>query len=145
MESLTELLQPVLDMLETAPMRAEVVRTRYDEDREPVSPAVRAIVFRRDKYRCVWCASRADLQLDHLVPWSAGGPDTVDNLRILCGTCNERRSNHVTPLDAAVSAPPAVHSCLRCDPDLRGDSRLQTVYCTRGGARGAGVIEGMSR
>lgn len=32
---------------------------------------------------------------DHLVPYSLGGPDSLDNLRPACHTCNARRGNRV--------------------------------------------------
>ena len=54
-------------------------------------------------------------RLDHITPWSAGGPDTSDNLRLLCGPCNAGRSNFRTGLDdhAAVRAPVAL-CCIAC-------------------------------
>ena len=80
--------------------RAE--RVRYGE-REPISPLVRQLVYRRDEYRCQHCGAHpyardphrrsGALHLDHIVPWSAGGSDRSDNLRTLCGPCNMRRSN----------------------------------------------------
>jgi len=30
---------------------------------------------------------------DHIVPWSLGGPTTVDNLQALCGSCNLRKGS----------------------------------------------------
>ena len=39
---------------------------------------------------------------DHLIPWIDGGRYTLDNGRVLCRRCNQRRGNK--PLD---SAPPA--------------------------------------
>jgi hypothetical protein len=51
-------------------------------------------VFERDRFSCVACGrSRAkgdDIKLhaDHKVPWSKGGPTTVENLQTLCEDCN---------------------------------------------------------
>lgn len=30
---------------------------------------------------------------DHIVPYSRGGADTLDNIRIICRRCNQRRGN----------------------------------------------------
>lgn len=38
----------------------------------------------RDNYRCVLCGSRKQLEIDHVVPRSAGGTDQISNLRTLC-------------------------------------------------------------
>jgi hypothetical protein len=36
----------------------------------------------------VRCTARAFLQIDHKQPWAKGGPDTLDNLRLLCRAHN---------------------------------------------------------
>lgn len=83
--------------------RHPVVRTG---ERAPIDPYKRRLIYIRDGYACQWCGcsvapdDRAPgevLQLDHVVPWSAGGSDRSDNLRALCGPCNEGRSNYVDP------------------------------------------------
>ena len=30
---------------------------------------------------------------DHIVPWSRGGPTTLENLQALCGSCNLRKGS----------------------------------------------------
>lgn len=39
--------------------------------------------------------SRPGTQGDHLIPWSRGGPTTIENLAMLCGPHNRRKSNHM--------------------------------------------------
>jgi 5-methylcytosine-specific restriction endonuclease McrA len=35
-----------------------------------------------------------DLQYDHIIPYSLGSSsDDVDNIQLLCGRCNRRKSN----------------------------------------------------
>lgn len=34
------------------------------------------------------------MQGDHIIPWSEGGKTTIDNLQMLCTTCNLKKSNH---------------------------------------------------
>jgi hypothetical protein len=51
-------------------------------------------VFRRDAYRCRYCANDATpLTVDHLVCWEAGGPSTVGNLVAACRKCNKVRGD----------------------------------------------------
>jgi hypothetical protein len=64
-----------------------------DGSRAPIPAEVRTVVMDRDGKTCVLCSTTDDLTLDHIVPWSHGGPDTVGNLRVLCRSCNSRRGN----------------------------------------------------
>ncbi|MFK7925041.1 MAG: HNH endonuclease [Bacteroidia bacterium] len=45
-------------------------------------------IFRRDGYTCVYCGSKYELTLDHLIPSSKGGRTTWDNLLTACRECN---------------------------------------------------------
>ena len=53
--------------------------------------SVKNEVFRRDNGRCTRCQGTYKLEYDHIVPYAMGGESTVDNLRILCFSCNQRR------------------------------------------------------
>ena len=41
----------------------------------------------------------ATFHIEHVVPQSAGGPDTADNLAIACPSCNLGKSNRVRAAD----------------------------------------------
>lgn len=64
-------------------------------ERAPIHPMLRLLVWLRDEGRCAFCRDdrRGLMQLDHIVPWSAGGPDVATNLRVACEPCNRNRSN----------------------------------------------------
>jgi 5-methylcytosine-specific restriction endonuclease McrA len=58
---------------------------------------VRDVVFIRDGGQCTFvaadgtrCECRKDLQVDHITPFSNGGPLKLPNLRLLCGPHNRR-------------------------------------------------------
>jgi len=75
--------------------RFPVYRTSITAEREPIDPYTRKLIYARDGYRCKHCGRQeVYLQLDHIIPWSANGSDRSDNLRSLCGDCNEERSNY---------------------------------------------------
>ncbi|MFP3986934.1 HNH endonuclease [Streptomyces sp. E11-3] len=63
--------------------------------RAAIPPEVRAAVFERDGHACVHCGAAEDLTLDHVYPWSLGGPDTEANLRVLCRPCNSSKGDRV--------------------------------------------------
>jgi 5-methylcytosine-specific restriction endonuclease McrA len=52
---------------------------------------VREAVFKRDGFVCAECGTHRDLSLDHIVPVVAGGEDRLDNLQVLCRSCNSSK------------------------------------------------------
>jgi len=56
---------------------------------------VRRIVFERDGGCCQECGSDFDIQYDHIIPFSRGGSNTVENIEILCAPCNIAKSDTI--------------------------------------------------
>jgi CRISPR/Cas system Type II protein with McrA/HNH and RuvC-like nuclease domain len=56
-------------------------------------------IYRRDSYQCVYCGSRKELTLDHVLPKSRGGGNDWDNLVTSCAKCNIKKANR-TPEEA---------------------------------------------
>ena len=52
---------------------------------------VKIAVAARDGGRCRQCGSDQELHFDHVIPWSRGGANTVQNIQLLCGPCNRRK------------------------------------------------------
>lgn len=44
-------------------------------------------------WRCAWCASDQNIQVEHLVPISRGGGNTADNVAPFCSFCNFSKGN----------------------------------------------------
>ncbi|MEM1000229.1 MAG: HNH endonuclease [Bacteroidota bacterium] len=56
-------------------------------------------IFKRDGYQCVYCSSRDNLTLDHVIPRSKGGRDSWHNLVTACQKCNTQKGDR-TPEEA---------------------------------------------
>jgi hypothetical protein len=55
---------------------------------EPIPEHLKRLVFERDRGRCRVCGSEELIQYGHVVPWSLGGRNEADNVRLLCAGCN---------------------------------------------------------
>lgn len=67
-------------------------RKEQDGDYRPnIRKSVRHAVMARDGHQCVECGATDNLSLDHIIRYRDDGPDTIDNLRVLCMPCNVRR------------------------------------------------------
>lgn len=61
---------------------------------------LRLVVLKRDARRCRYCGENAT-HVDHVVPHSRGGGDSLDNLVAACRSCNLRKHAR-TPLEAGM-------------------------------------------
>ncbi|WFP50190.1 HNH endonuclease [Methylomonas sp. EFPC3] len=53
-------------------------------------------VVRRDNHTCQLCHAHVpddEIEFDHIIPFSRGGATTVENIRLLCRSCNRKKSN----------------------------------------------------
>lgn len=63
--------------------------------RTPISQRRRFAIFERDCFACRYCGKTAEdtlLEVDHVVPVSAGGGDEEENLITACVACNRGKS-----------------------------------------------------
>lgn len=58
----------------------------------PLWRATRLRIFARDDFTCRYCGQRGgQLECDHVLPASRGGPDSDDNLATACKACNRSK------------------------------------------------------
>jgi 5-methylcytosine-specific restriction endonuclease McrA len=53
----------------------------------------RKAIFNRDGKICKKCKAVKNLTLDHIIPVSKGGKNSLENLQVLCKSCNSKKSN----------------------------------------------------
>lgn len=63
--------------------------------RENIPTNVKIAVWHRDKESCVNCLSVNDLEFDHIIPVSKGGANSINNIQLLCRSCNRAKSNKI--------------------------------------------------
>jgi 5-methylcytosine-specific restriction endonuclease McrA len=47
-------------------------------------------------YRCLACGATSPLVPDHVIPLVKGGGNAIDNIQVLCATCNKRKGIKTT-------------------------------------------------
>lgn len=75
--------------------RASYFMRRIEADKYIAKKEVRSVIFGRNNFQCVKCASVDDLTVDHIFPVAAGGTDHLDNLQTLCRSCNSSKGARV--------------------------------------------------
>lgn len=60
-----------------------------------IPTGVKRSVWRRDGGCCVLCGASENLHYDHDIPFSKGGANTAENIRLLCASCNLRKGARI--------------------------------------------------
>jgi len=106
-------------------------------ERVRITGIKRRLIFERDGHSCRSCGLHllyAEVEIDHIIPWSAYGSDWSCNLRVLCGPCNQDRSNFRSGLDDD-QRPYVATACAGCAP-YETDEDMYPAYCGRCGVVG---------
>lgn len=69
-----------------------------------IPPALRQAVLAAARDRCAYCLSPAQMmgvtfEIDHVIPHSAGGRTSLDNLCLSCPTCNRHKAKRLRARD----------------------------------------------
>ncbi|MGB9032942.1 MAG: HNH endonuclease signature motif containing protein [Paeniglutamicibacter sp.] len=71
-------------------------RPRGASSRQRIPDDLKHYIWTRDEGRCQHCGSTAELQFDHIIPLAMNGSNNPENLQILCGPCNRKKSSGLT-------------------------------------------------
>lgn len=75
--------------IDTEKNKAKIKRKSYSDEE-------RKIIYNKSGGRCELCGRRLlfeEMTLDHIVPLSMGGEDSMENLQAACYACNQFKSN----------------------------------------------------
>jgi len=75
--------------LEAKALHTRRRRSQFSRDHDRLMLAL----IERDGYRCATCGAVETLTIDHIDPLSKGGSDDLDNLQLLCRSCNSRKGH----------------------------------------------------
>lgn len=80
--------------------------SRTDRQRKPKFS--RNTLFARDNYRCGYCGTTmAALTVEHILPYSRGGPTSYENCVTACQKCNAKKGAR-TPAEAGMTIQPTI-------------------------------------
>jgi hypothetical protein len=95
---------------------------RYREQRERV--------FKRDGRFCQICGTdEGEMHIDHVIPRKVGGDHSLDNLRVLCKSCNLRKGALNEGVFLAQQATPPVFSTYTSP--MQSETMLDSPFKTR--------------
>lgn len=81
-------------------IRPVIIRLlKYIKHRSRIIRPNRTRIYKRDNYECVYCGSKRELTLDHVLPKSRGGTNGWTNLVTSCMKCNRKKADK-TPEEA---------------------------------------------
>lgn len=75
--------------IDTEKYKAKIKRKNYSDEE-------RKIIYNKSSGRCELCGQRLlfeEMTLDHIMPLSMGGEDSMENLQTACYACNQFKSN----------------------------------------------------
>jgi len=76
--------------------KRHLVELKENPNTQGIPEHVKAAVFQRDGGQCQECGySGPYIEYDHKIPRSKGGPNTVENIQLLCGQCNRKKGNRI--------------------------------------------------
>ena len=73
------------------PLEERPLWSRRRQEWNGIRRRLRALVFQRDGQICRKCGTTNRLEIDHIHPLARGGTNKLDNLQVLCRSCNARK------------------------------------------------------
>ena len=109
---------------------AAVVLQRKMYRTNSLSTQVRNAVLDRDENKCRRCGSTETLEIHHIIPYSRGGKDEVQNLATLCHDCHRAATLTRSSSGEVPAYPPGeFEAWLEDDLDICGAKTTKKTLC----------------
>ena len=85
-----------IDVLAELDFKTTEYKFRCERQRKRLTPKIRQEVILRDASICQNCGkhcAETEIEIDHIKPVSRGGQTVLNNLQVLCKSCNAQKSN----------------------------------------------------
>ena len=86
--------EAILDTLVRLAKRQLLLPQSTDTTRH-IPHEIKQAVWQRDQGKCVQCGATSYLEFDHIIPYSKGGANTVENVQLLCRRCNLQKGDRI--------------------------------------------------
>ena len=103
-----------------------------------VSDKTRKELMEKAGHKCPQCGATDNLEIDHIVPISRGGDGRMENLQVLCRSCNrKKRTCYVAaqpsaqPSATQLPSPSTTQSETESDPRARANQKPSTEFAER--------------
>jgi hypothetical protein len=97
-----------------------------------IAREVKEAVWERDGGKCCACRTASLIEYDHIVPVSRGGSSDIDNIQLLCRSCNRKKRVRSDSYVAAEQV--ATHTSLSAESRDRGETEGEREKISSGGA-----------
>lgn len=90
-------------------------------ERMLIEPHIKRQIWERQHEKCAYCGTRRQLKhmtVDHIIPFSKGGTDDIENLQCTCKMCN-RLKNDMLPSEFTIFVRRILENSMRIEKTIK--------------------------
>lgn len=75
--------------------KRQILTPQTENQSRHIPQDIKTAVWQRDQGKCVQCGANSYLEFDHIIPFSKGGANTINNVQLLCRQCNLKKGDRI--------------------------------------------------